>query len=292
MDLRDTVSAVFAAAANVYSGLPFDTVKVKLQTQSGSGHVNGLVDGLRKIPVRSLFNGALPALAAGVVENGVLFTANGCIKRVFTSVNGGKDVELTLVQHGVCGALSGIFSATAITPLEIAKIRMQVQASSAGETFSGPKYRGPTHCLASIAKQEGVRGMFKGLHAAWMRDVPFAAIFLGSYEAYCVGLQRVARKASKDSLHPVHLFIAGGLAGATAWSVVFPADVVKSRMQAGCGQQSLRQTVSSIYRQQGMNGFFRGWSAAVARAFPANAALLLGYELCQKFWARFDEADE
>ena len=40
----------------------------------------------------------------------------------------------------------------------------------------------------------------------------------------------------------------------------------------------------SIYRARGFRGFFVGLEVAIVRAFPANAALFVGYELTKELF--------
>jgi solute carrier family 25 carnitine/acylcarnitine transporter 20/29 len=44
--------------------------------------------------------------------------------------------------------------------------------------------------------------------------------------------------------------------------------------------------VSKVYAKEGLGGFFRGFSPAMVRAFPANAACFLGYEYTKAFLMR------
>ena len=37
--------------------------------------------------------------------------------------------------------------------------------------------------------------------------------------------------STKDQLGPVSTIVSGGVAGVTLWTVIFPADVIKSRQQ-------------------------------------------------------------
>ena len=62
------------------------------------------------------------------------------------------------------------------------------------------------------------------------------------------------------------------------------ADTVKSRIQASTdiNAPSIRATVKDIVQSQGYRGLIRGVEVAVIRAFPANAALFMGYELSRK----------
>lgn len=147
-------------------------------------------------------------------------------------------------------------------------------------------------------KQEGVPGLFRGYSALLLRDVPFNFFFFGCYEAYTSAWASYLGKESKNELHPLLILASGGLAGATGWSVVFPADVLKAYMQTATQGAStsggkaaplgLRGAAQLVYSQYGIRGFYRGWSAAVLRSFPANGSLFLGVEMTHRFF-RFIE---
>ena len=36
---------------------------------------------------------------------------------------------------------------------------------------------------------------------------------------------------SKDDIGPLRTVVSGGVAGVTLWTIIFPADVIKSRLQ-------------------------------------------------------------
>lgn len=90
-------------------------------------------------------------------------------------------------------------------PTEVAKVRLQTQkqtqaplqprrASVSGPIAApplcplcpaspapGPKYRGPLHCLATVAREEGLRGLYKGSSALLLRDGHSFATYFLSY---------------------------------------------------------------------------------------------------------------
>ncbi len=137
------------------------------------------------------------------------------------------------------------------------------------------------HCAAHIVRAEGgPRALFAGLPALLFRDVPFNAVFIPTYR-FLVGLYRHAITAPKEAPVPAWLALgAGGAAGATAWVVVFPMDVIKSRAQGSsrCKGESLLGALRAVLATGGPAALYRGVSAACLRAFPANAALLFGVE--------------
>jgi hypothetical protein len=135
-------------------------------------------------------------------------------------------------------------------------------------------------------RENGPTGLFRGLSATISRDVPFTFFFFGGYEAWTLIFSSMPYFIVKNEntynstikLNSVGIYLAGGFAGATAWSIIFPVDSVKSNLQTMDKSTSLTTVVKDMYISQGLKGFYRGWSSAIMRAFPANAALFLGYE--------------
>ncbi|OQS03891.1 Mitochondrial Carrier (MC) Family [Thraustotheca clavata] len=280
LDLRETTSGVVGAIFNVYFGLPFDVIKVRLQTQSQQsrmyrGFLDCFVKTVHQESVRSLWKGAIPALSSTILENAVLFSANGAIRRlIYDSPN-----SLTTMEEALVGSAAGFFSAAAITPAEVVKCRLQ--------TYQHAESMGILRCLKSVVRESGFAGLTAGLPAVMLRDVPFNFCFFGSYDHYTNWFLRLMEVDSRRELHPMTVLTAGGLAGATSWTLVFPADVIKSRMQVDANL-TFRHCVRSIWRLQGLAGFYRGWSSCVMGSFPADGSLFLGVEMTHRLFAHLE----
>ena len=61
-----------------------------------------------------------------------------------------------------------------------------------------------------------------------------------------------------------------------------PIDSVKSIVQTQEKQLTTRQVIRSILARGGVGALYTGVGVAIIRAFPANAALFLGYEYSRK----------
>lgn len=72
-------------------------------------------------------------------------------------------------------------------------------------------------------------------------------------------------------------------------SVANSTFVARTQDGIGSSPPTLRSVATRLYTQGGVRIFYGGWSAAVLRAFPANAAMFLGYELGLKMFRRLDE---
>ena len=278
------LSGTLAGSLSTIAGAPFDYMKVRLQTSQEARIFSLFSEALREKGVLSFFRGTTPALVCSVLENSVVFGANATIKRAWRSISL-KDEE-TLLETAVVGGLSGIFSATAISPFETTKIRLQ-QGSHA--------YTSMSNCLKRIVREEGVLALFRGLPAQLPRDILFNFVFFSSFEASCRMLSNI-RRVEKDQLSVFDLVASGGLAGAAGWTFTLPFDIVKSRSQGtqAQNQSSLllaKKITFQIYREAGLRGFFRGWGAAVARAFPVNGVLFACYSLSERAFNEWNSSN-
>jgi hypothetical protein len=296
---QDAVSGSCGAVALTYSGLPFDTIKVRAQVarvpRSALAHARELVaaEGLL-----ALWRGGGPALSSALLDNTVLFALQRGIQRLIAP-GAASEAQLTPLQHALCGGLAALASATAICPAELIKCRMQAAALGGGRGGLGAS--GAALALG-VLRAEGPRGLFRGWAPLVARDVPLQAVFFSSYQVHSAWMQGVhdallpplpppppppphQPSAAPAPVPSWRAYLAGGAAGSTAWLVIFPLDVVKSRMQAGLGPAGLgmRATALAVWQEGGLRAFYKGIAPAVLRAFPANAALLWGVELAT--WA-------
>lgn len=273
--LNDVVASAFGSAACVYTGLPFDTVKVRLQCAPTK--FTGVLPCIRKTitedGVFALWRGSIPALIGALSENVVAFGTNGIIKRIIgdfdkADENGKKQLTWTPI---IAGSLTGALTSFVLCPCDILKCRSQVHIAKGLATQS----------LLSMTKEiihsRGWRGLYTGLSWQLMRDVPFYGTFFGSYEILCQLF-----KNHTDWSEPAIYFISGGLAGQIGWIASIAPDTVKSRIQTCHLVISGTTIAKDIYATRGLRGFFLGLEVAVLRAFPANAALFLGYEYSRK----------
>lgn len=82
-----------------------------------------------------------------------------------------------MVTGGI-GALSSSFGASAVYPLNLLRTRLQSQ----GTAIHTPTYTGWRDCMAKTVKNEGVRGLYKGLTPNLLKVVPSMSITYVVYE--------------------------------------------------------------------------------------------------------------
>lgn len=75
--------------------------------------------------------------------------------------------------------------------------------------------------------------------------------------------------------------VAGSLTGLSSWTLVYPIEVVKTRIQSGM-YSSMMHCITSSWRKEGPVVFYRGLGVAMMRAAPTAAVTLTLFDLLQE----------
>nr|XP_046181169.1 solute carrier family 25 member 48 isoform X2 [Oncorhynchus gorbuscha] len=306
--LDDFLAGWIGGASSVIVGHPLDTVKTRLQ--AGQGYKNTLhcvLQIYRKETIAGFFKGLSFPLASITVYNSVVFGFFNNTQRVISKFRHGDERQSCgMLDMTLASMLTGLMSVGLGAPVDLVKIRLQMQtlpclaenldlAGTTGNvngnvavrsvTLQGqPTYRGPIHCISSILRTEGIRGLYRGAAAMVLRDVPGYTLYFIPYALF----RRWLSPEGRSSPHPCTVWVSGGLAGSISWVTATPADVVKSRLQADAlharKYRGIVHCVVQSYKTEGIHVFFRGASVNAIRGFPMSATMFLGYELSLQFF--------
>ncbi|KAF2202916.1 mitochondrial carrier [Delitschia confertaspora ATCC 74209] len=282
-----------AGAFGAFMVYPIDLVKTRMQNQR-SGRVGEMLyknslDCAKKVikneGFKGLYSGVLPQLVGVAPEKAIKLTVNDLVRGKFTDKQTGKIWwPWELLAGGSAGACQVVFT----NPLEIVKIRLQVQGEMAKSADV------PRRSAVWIMKNLGLVGLYKGASACLLRDVPFSAIYFPTYSH----LKRDwFGESPTKSLGVLQMLTAGAIAGMPAAYFTTPCDVIKTRLQveARKGETSytgLRHAAKTIYQQEGFKAFFKGGPARILRSSPQFGFTLAGYEVLQKALPMPGHSDE
>ncbi|KAK2176766.1 hypothetical protein NP493_642g00023 [Ridgeia piscesae] len=279
------IAGGFGGICVVLSGHPLDTIKVRLQTMptpppGQAPMYSGMLDCTKKMFLKEGIRGFYKGMGAPLMGIAPIFAVS------FFGFNVGKAIQqkhpddvLSYTQLFMAGMVAGVFSTSIMAPGERIKCLLQVQQSAATA-----KYTGPVDVVKQLFKEGGIRSIFKGTNATLLRDVPASAMYFMSYE----WLQRILTPEghSRTELSPLRTMFAGGMAGVFNWLVAIPPDVLKSRLQIaphGTYPKGIRSVFKEMMAKEGIFALYKGVAPVMVRAFPANAACFMGYEVCMKF---------
>ncbi|KAG9298263.1 hypothetical protein G9A89_002751 [Geosiphon pyriformis] len=169
-------------------------------------------------------------------------------------------------KHSIAGAVAGCVSSVVTCPLDVVKTRLQNQANAVGygcerHQTGAPLYKGTGGTLRRIWREEGIRGLYRGLGPTMYGYLPTWAIYFTAYDYF---KDTLASKtgARSDYQWVVHIFAAMG-AGATSTIATNPFWVIKTRFMTQNDTTTYRyqntmHAFSTIYRQEGIRGFYKG----------------------------------
>lgn len=166
------------------------------------------------------------------------------------------------------GVATGAVQSLLLTPVELIKIRLQLQQTKSG----------PITLAKSILRRQGLQGLYRGLTITVLRDAPAHGLYFWTYEYVRERLHPGCRKTGQENLRT--MLVAGGLAGVASWVACYPLDVVKTRLQQGHGAyEGIADCFRKSVKQEGYTVLWRGLGTAVARAFVVNGAIFAAYEV-------------
>ncbi|KAI1006207.1 Calcium-binding mitochondrial carrier protein [Podosphaera aphanis] len=261
---------------------PIDLVKTRMQNQRSSrvGQMlyKNSIDCATKVIInegfKGLYSGVLPQLVGVAPEKAIKLTVNDLVRSYFSTKDGSIRLPHEILAGGTAGACQVIFT----NPLEIVKIRLQVQGEVAKSLQSVPR-----RSAMWIVRNLGLVGLYKGASACLLRDVPFSAIYFPTYNH----LKRDYFGETKTKpLGIFQLLTAGAIAGMPAAYLTTPCDVIKTRLQVEARKgeasyTSLSHCAKTIYRDEGLKAFFKGGPARILRSSPQFGFTLAAYELLQ-----------
>jgi solute carrier family 25 (mitochondrial aspartate/glutamate transporter), member 12/13 len=225
---------------------------------------------LRFEGLMGLYRGLSVQLIGVAPEKAIKLTVNDFVREKFYQYKGSLPLWGEIISGGTAGMCQVIFT----NPMEIIKIRKQV----AGEIASNVK----NETTMSIIKELGFFGLYKGVRACLLRDIPFSMIYFPTYS--------FTKKLFSDQHghnNPSSLFYAGLLSGIPAAGLCTPADVIKTRIQVrerkGQTQyKGIMDAMTKIYREEGWKAFWKGSGARIFRSSPQFGVTLVSYELLQR----------
>ncbi|KAF8012262.1 hypothetical protein BT93_I0407 [Corymbia citriodora subsp. variegata] len=213
------------------------------------------------------------------------------------------------VKGFVEGGIASIVAGCSTHPLDLLKVRMQLQ----GEGHAPPNpsvqnlrpalaFQAPTAAAAPrlpppppppprvglvtvgvrIIRQEGVLALYSGVSATVLRQTLYSTTRMGLYDI----LKQKWTDPATGNMPLTRKIVAGLIAGGIGAAVGNPADVAMVRMQADGrlppeqrrNYRSVVDAIQRMARQEGVTSLWRGSSLTVNRAMLVTASQLASYD--------------
>merc|ERR1712142_341093 len=287
--LKDFLAGGISAAISKTAVAPIERVKLLLQVQhvsqqiSAANQYKGIIDCIVRIPKEqgfiSFWRGNLANVIRYFPTQALNFAFKDKYKKVFL---GGVDPKTrfwryfagNLASGGAAGATSLCF----VYPLDFARTRLAADVGSGGNR----QFTGLGNCLTTIAKRDGIKGLYQGFTVSIQGIIVYRASYFGTYDTV---------KGMLPDPKAAGFFMSWGIAQVVttgAGIVSYPFDTVRRRMmmQSGRAKEDLmyKGTVDcwkKIYANEGGSAFFKGAFSNVLRG-TGGALVLVLYDESKK----------
>ncbi|KAK9469740.1 mitochondrial carrier [Lipomyces arxii] len=240
---------------------PVDTLKTRLQAKGGffaNGGWSGMYRG-----VGSAITGSAPGASLFFLTYEAMNTTLYPMFSKYYTEN-----TAHVFTHMAAASLGEIAACTVRVPTEVIKQRAQALHYSSSLAA--------LRSVLSNATGEGVfRGLYRGYSTTIMREIPFTMIQFPLYE----GLKRYrAHVTGREKVNAAEGAVCGSIAGGVAAACTTPLDVIKTRMMLGSAREPVLQLVTTIAREEGLGGFFKGVAPRTMWISLGGAVFLGVYE--------------
>jgi len=241
------------------------------------GMIGTLMTIAREEGPKSLYNGLVAGLQRQMCFAGIRIGLYDSIKALYqNALNGGRNsnssasISVRIMAGITTGGLAVLFA----QPTDVVKVRMQAQMRSLDGGRA--RYTGTMNAYSTIARTEGVSGLWKGTLPNVSRNAIVNVAEIVCYDLFKEFI--LSRGWMKDGV-PCH-FTAAVMAGFCTTVVASPVDVVKTRfMNAPVGQY--RGAIDCSVRmmmQEGPAAFYKGFMPSFSRLVSWNICMWITYE--------------
>ncbi|XP_049884731.1 calcium-binding mitochondrial carrier protein SCaMC-3 isoform X3 [Pectinophora gossypiella] len=174
-------------------------------------------------------------------------------------------------RHLLAGGIAGAVSRTSTAPLDRLKVFLQVN----------PTRENMSKCLLRMLSEGGFTGMWRGNGINVIKIAPESAIKFAAYEQ----VKRLIKGEQRNQPLEIHeRFVAGASAGAISQTVIYPLEVLKTRLALRkTGQyQGIVDAAKKIYAREGLRCFYKGYIPNILGIVPYAGIDLAVYETLKK----------
>ncbi|KAL3527151.1 hypothetical protein ACH5RR_011807 [Cinchona calisaya] len=182
-------------------------------------------------------------------------------------------------ENATAGALAGLATVSFSHPLDVVRTRFQVHD---GRISNLPSYRNTPHALFTIARSEGLRGLYAGFYPAVLGSTISWGLY---FFFYSKAKQRYLE--NRQELSPGLHLASAAEAGALVCFCTNPVWLVKTRLQLQTPQQvrpysGFHDALITILKEEGWRSLYKGLVPGLFLQVTHGAIQFTAYEELRK----------
>jgi len=302
--------AIVASGISTFAGYPLDSLKSRLQTIKHPISVPSLALLVyREEGFRGFYRGLWIPLVTITFVRAASFTIYSGTKETLRDARIlNQDTFLdTSLLGGLGGALAGSLISFGSAPFELVKVRRQLEYSiAAAKGFRIARPPSTLEAVRDIMRTRGLFGLYTGFKLHFVRDTSGTALYFMEYDGmrHMLGRLPSGEQGPTPPWLPIHPslvpFVCGSLSGVTSWALIYPMDVVKTKVQqralAGERYRGVIETLTRLIRGPdpqnpkpllaGIGRLYRGLGVSAVRSITTHGLLWTFFDLVSSYIER------
>lgn len=250
----------YRVVSSTFASNPFDTIKSRLQVKYYPSAWSCARTIVREEGFTSLFRGVtIPLITITFVRTSsfsIYSATKGMLERIYGN-NDDKSLWRTLAYGFAGGMTSGAIISSGSAPFELIKVQRQLEfliatlrAKNEGDASRPFKRQTGFEAARDIYTMHGgLRGFYIGFKLHMVRDMMGSALYFGFYDT----LRRISDRIQADGMLivpvPILSFLLGSTSGIMSWLVIYPIDLLKTRVQQDTLAGLPKRSILSIFQQ-------------------------------------------
>ncbi|KDQ33498.1 hypothetical protein PLEOSDRAFT_19755, partial [Pleurotus ostreatus PC15] len=307
---KAVVCALSASYISTFAGYPLDSLKSRLQTIKTPITVPKLAAIVyREEGIKGFYRGLwIPLITISFVRTScaasfTIYTRTKELASRHDFLNRSSALDAALVG-GMAGAMAGSLISFGSAPFELVKVRRQLEYSIAqARGLHIEKPPGTLDAVREIFRVNGIKGLYTGFRLHFIRDTSGTALYFMEYDGmrHLLGRDRSGEQGATPPWLPIHSslvpFVCGSFAGVTSWALIYPLDVVKTKVQqralAGERYRGPFETLSRLIKGPdpnnpkpllaGVTRIYRGLGVSALRSITTHGLLWTFFDLVSNY---------
>ncbi|CCH57900.1 hypothetical protein TBLA_0A01000 [Henningerozyma blattae CBS 6284] len=305
---QSKIIAFSGALAGFLSGIavcPLDVAKTRLQAQGlqvtnlENKYYHGLINTLRTIVydegIRGIYKGLTPIILGYFPTWMIYFSVYERCKKFYPIYFNNND----FISNSFSAISAGTVSTIATNPIWVVKTRLMLQTHIAR---TRTHYKGTLDAFVTIYQQEGIRALYAGLIPSFL-GLFHVAIHFPVFEQLkekfnCYEKKLIPNTSEYEySINLERLIMASCISKMMASSITYPHEILRTRMQLKSDlpnslQRRIIPLIKTIYIQEGLRGFYSGFTTNLVRTVPASAITMVSFEYFRSVLTALDNTLE
>lgn len=249
---------------------PLDLLRTRMHTHDGKRRLNTIKEICKQEGAKGMYRGVGVAVGSHSLGWGLYLSLFRTCQNQSVAWNGATSAGGDFLS-ACCAAT---ITATAVTPLNMLKVRTQLAKSGQREAPPKGVWRGLRH----IAKTEGARALFNGLGPQVLLS-SHTTIQVALYE--CIKREVWGQNASDIPISGV--VASSAISKGVASAICNPLEVIRTRTQdqkarGSLDYRSMGAAFQTLWRAEGIHGMYRGVAVNMCRVIPTTVVAFVLYE--------------